>query len=308
MDWIVFSYSLPSNSSTPRVALWRRLRRLGSVAPTGSAYILPALDECVEAFQWLAQETQQAGGEALLMRVSQFEGLPDVQLVARFNQVRAEEYDALAEEIAMLTQKIEAGHEPDSWRDALAKLQRQQAEIARVDYFQSPQGVMMAGQLSQLTRQLLQPDETNPQIQQLLVTDFQGRRWVTRPCPHVDRLACIWLIRHYVEATAVVRYATQPEPDEIPFDMSEGTFSHQGNLCTFEVMLQAFVLNEPGLSIVAEIVHEIDLRDGRYQRPETNGIDAILRGWLLVGLSDLELETRGVALFDGLFATLSPPI
>jgi hypothetical protein len=310
MEWIVFSYSLPSNSSTPRVALWRRLRRLGAVTPTGSAYVLPALDECVEAFQWLAQETQQAGGEVLVMRVTQFDGLPDARLVEQFNQARAEEYEALAGQIATLAQSVAGNNEPDSWRDALAKLQRQQMEIARVDYFQSPPGATVAGQLNQLAHQLLQPGENVSQIQQLSLADFQGRRWVTRPRPHVDRLACIWLIRRYVAATAVIHYTSQPEPDDIPFDMSAGTFSHQGNFCTFEVMLQTFGLEEPALAAMAEIVHEIDLRDGRFQRPETSGIDAILRGWLLAGLSDLELEASGKTLFDGLYATLSsqPPV
>jgi hypothetical protein len=68
MTWIVFSYSLPSKAqSSPRVALWRRLRRLGAISPTGGVHILPARDECLEAFQWLVQEVQQAQGEALVI-------------------------------------------------------------------------------------------------------------------------------------------------------------------------------------------------------------------------------------------------
>jgi hypothetical protein len=68
MTWIVFSYSLPSKAqSSPRVALWRRLRRLGAISPTGGVHILPAQDECLEAFQWLVQEVQQAQGEALVI-------------------------------------------------------------------------------------------------------------------------------------------------------------------------------------------------------------------------------------------------
>src|SRR5918911_2849116 len=86
MQWIVFSYSLPSQSrSAPRVALWRRLRRLGAVTPAGGVYVLPARDECLEAFQWLAQEIRQAQGDALVMRVEQFEGLDQQQLIGLFN-------------------------------------------------------------------------------------------------------------------------------------------------------------------------------------------------------------------------------
>lgn len=89
MSWIVFSHSLPSHvHSSPRVALWRRLRGLGAISPTSGIYVLPARQECIEAFQWLAQEVQHAKGEALVMRVEQFEGLADAQLIERFREAR----------------------------------------------------------------------------------------------------------------------------------------------------------------------------------------------------------------------------
>ena len=134
---------------------------------------------------------------------------------------------------------------------------------------------------------------------------YRDRHWVTRPRPHVDRLACIWLIRHFINPTAVVRYTTKPAPDEVAFDMREGEFRHQGALCTFETMLAAFSLQDPSLPAMAEIVHEIDLRDGQYARPETMGIDAVLKGWLLARFPDTDLEAHGVALFEGLYAALS---
>jgi hypothetical protein len=121
----------------------------------------------------------------------------------------------------------------------------------------------------------------------------------------VDRLACIWLLRHFIDPTAAIRYAIAPEPDEIAFDMRDGEFRHQGLLCMCETVLTAFSLNDPGLQAMAEIVHAIDLRDGQYARPETAGIDAILQGRLLVHFSDAELEAHGVALFKGLYAALS---
>lgn len=134
---------------------------------------------------------------------------------------------------------------------------------------------------------------------------YRHARWVTRPRPHVDRLACIWLIRRFINPSAVIRYAQSPGPDEVAFDMREGAFSHRGNLCTFETMVAAFGLEDPGLHLMGEIVHEIDVRDGRYAHPETGGIDAVLRGWLLTRFSDQELETHGVALFEGLYTVLA---
>jgi hypothetical protein len=130
-------------------------------------------------------------------------------------------------------------------------------------------------------------------------------RWVTRPRPHVDRLACIWLIRRFINPSAVIRYATTPEPNEVAFGMRQGTFGHRGNLCTFETMVAAFGLDDQSLHTIGEIVHEIDLRDGRYAHSETAAIDAVLKGWLLMGFSDQELEVHGVALFEGLYAAFA---
>ena len=308
MDWIVFSYSLPAHASTPRVTLWRRLRRLGAISPTGSLYILPAQDECLEAFHWLAQEIQQAEGEALVMHVSRFERLGDEELIALFNRARQEDYEEIAVQLAELERRIESGAAASDILDlqaTLHKFQKQHAEIARVDYFQSPQGTAIAARLNQVSRQISPGEESGPQIAAVSLAQYQDTTWVTRPRPHVDRLACAWLIRRYVNPGAVIRYASTPEPGEVAFDMESAEFSHRGNLCTFEVMIRAFELQEPALYRMAEIVHEIDLRDGRYQHPETPGIDAALRGWLLGDMPDGGLEAHGLALFDGLYAALS---
>lgn len=136
------------------------------------------------------------------------------------------------------------------------------------------------------------------------IAAYQGRTWVTRPRPHVDRLACIWLIRSFIDPAAAIRYADRAGPDEVAFDMSGATFGHQGARCSFETMLSAFALDEPGLQALAEIVHALDLWDGPAERAEAAGVNAILRGWLQAGLSDAELERHGVALFEGLYLTL----
>lgn len=121
----------------------------------------------------------------------------------------------------------------------------------------------------------------------------------------MDRLACSWLIRRFIDPAARIEYGAPAAPGDVTFDLEDAEFGHTGSLCTFETMLRAFELNEAALSIVAQIVHEIDLRDGIYARPETAGIDAILAGWLTANLPDLELERHGGALFDGIYATIS---
>jgi hypothetical protein len=309
MAWVVFSYSLPSKAqSSPRVALWRRLRRLGAISPAGGIYVLPSRDECLEAFQWLAQEVQQAQGEAVVMHVDQFEGVADSDLVERFRRARAEDYGALDAEVSALEDRLRAKLQPEDraqMREKLGRLHRQHADIARIDFFDAAEGSLIASRLARIAQALAAGETAAVTIAPSALESYRDRRWVTRPRPHVDRLACIWLIRRFINPDAVVRYAQTAEPGEVAFDMKEGEFGHRGNLCTFEAMVTAFGLEEPGLSLVGEIVHEIDLRDGRYVHPETAGIDAVLRGWLLARLSDPELEAHGVALFEGLYAALS---
>ncbi len=310
MNWIVFSYSLPGKSgSGPRVNLWRRLRRLGAISPAGRAQVLPARDDCLEAFQWLAREIRQAGGEAVVMRVEQFEGLSDQDLIELFHAARAEDYAEIERQITELhkTQSRRATHADRApARDELEKLRRRYLEIRRVDYFNSPAGDRVANQLSQ-AEQLLSAalPALTVDIEQRSVGDYRGQHWVTRPRPHVDRLACVWLIRRFVDANAKIRYAAHPKSGEIAFDMDEGEFGHRGSLCTFEVLCTAFALDDPALRVMAEIVHEIDLHDGRYVRSEIGGIEAILDGWQQTSWPDVEREAHGIAFFEGLYQTCS---
>ncbi len=307
MGWVVFSYSLPSTSrSSPRVAVWRRLRSLGAISPKGGVYILPGREECVEAVQWLGQEVEQAKGEALIMRVERFEGLKDAQLVELFQKARKRDYEELDAQAAQLEKSIRRTRRPQDLartRDMLAKLRRWRAEIARIDFFDSPESAQVAPRLARIAQALSPSHSPSPTVTPADVAAYRRKRWVTRPHPHVDRLACAWLIRRFINPKAVIRYANTPRPDEVRFDMSNAEFGHRGNLCTFETMVKAFGLDDPRLLAIAEIVHEIDLRDGRYVRPEVAGVDAILSGWK--AYSDAERESHGIALFEGLYS--SPP-
>jgi hypothetical protein len=163
----------------------------------------------------------------------------------------------------------------------------------------------VAAHLARIAQALAAGEVPATSVAPAALETYRNRRWVTRPRPHVDRLACIWLIRRFINPAAVIRYATAPETDEVAFDMRGGAFSHRGNLCTFETMVVAFGLAEPSLHLMGEIVHEIDLRDGRYVHPETAVIDAVLKGWLLMGFSDQRLEAHGVALFEGLYVAFA---
>lgn len=303
MAWLVFSYTLPAQSrSSPRVTIWRRLKQLGAVAVAGGAQVLPARDECEEAFQWLAQEIRQAKGEAVTMRVEQFTGLTDGQLIELFQAARAADYAELETDLKQLEQMLKS---KDRFRlpEGLERLRRKHAAIAQIDYFESPAGALLAARLAKIARTLT-PAPPARVITTAALAEYKDKRWVTRPQPHVDRLACVWLIRRFINPHAVIRYSLRPEPAEITFDSEPAVFGHQGNWCTFETMRLAFGLDDAGLRALAEIVHDIDLLDDHYGRPETYGVAAVLNGWRLSDLPDAELETRGINLFEGLYVSL----
>lgn len=309
MEWIALSYTLPARgTSSTRVALWRRLRRLGALPQAGGASILPARADCIEAFGWIAQEIAQSDGDALVMRVDRFDGLSDGELIERFRDARRTDYAELDAQAELLERDVL--EQPPSngsrrYQETLARLRRRHAEIMCIDYFPTPEGTHVGARLIRIGEALMPGDSQSVAVEPAETTQLLGRHWVTRPRPHVDRLACIWLIRHFIDPNAVIRYAAQPEGDEIPFDMRGARFGHQGNRCSFETMLAALSLDDSALRLVGEIVHEIDLRDDLYQRPEVPGVDAILKGWLTSEYADPELESHGVALFDGLYGGLT---
>jgi hypothetical protein len=135
---------------------------------------------------------------------------------------------------------------------AIAKLRRRHADIARVDYFYSPDGTQLAARLTRIAQSLAAPAMPAASIPRVSIAGYQDKRWVTRPHPYVDRLACAWLIRRFINPSAPIRYATVVGQDEVAFDMSTGEFGHVGNLCTFETMIHAFGLNELELHVLAD--------------------------------------------------------
>jgi hypothetical protein len=128
-------------------------------------------------------------------------------------------------------------------------------------------------------------------------------KWSTRSGCHVDRSACAWLIRRFVDPDATFVFVDDPDDvtaDATPFDMPGVDLSHHGNDCTFETMLRRYQLDDPALWDVARIVHEADLADDRFDAPEATGLDVICRGLSMVRGDD-EVLAVGAAMFDGLY-------
>ena len=128
-------------------------------------------------------------------------------------------------------------------------------------------------------------------------------RWATRAGVHIDRAACAWLLRRFIDPDAEFLFVTDPDEipaDAIPFDMRGAELSHHGGDCSFETILRRYDLQDPVLWDLARIVHEADLADDRYDAPEAPGLDVVLRGLSMVA-DDEEIITVAGRLFDGLY-------
>jgi hypothetical protein len=131
-------------------------------------------------------------------------------------------------------------------------------------------------------------------------------RWATRAGVHIDRAACAWLIRRFIDAEAEFVFVSDPADvpgDATPFDMIGVELTHHGADCTFETLLRKHGLEDPVLWGIARLVHEADLADERYDAPEAPGLDVVLRGLSMVAEDDGVLELSG-PLFDGLYEYL----
>ena len=282
--------------------MWRRLKKMGAVQIKTSTYLLPDVPAQYEQFQWLAQQIRDYGGDSTLVRAQEIEGLTKEKVIALFNDARAKDYGELRKSLqSFITRrkKIEA----EEAVSELERLTRQFREIRAVDFFDSPRGHDVA----MLLRRAEGPKRSR-QLEILDVKQYQGKTWLTRPRPEIDRVGSAWLIARFIDRKPKFVFASTLEaiPDAIPFDMLDAKFSHHGNYCTFETLLRRFSISDKSLVKIGEMIHDADLDDARFQRVEAVGIDRVLKGWAKEGLSDQEILRRGFECFDALYVFLRP--
>ena len=301
---------LPPTPSSLRVRVWRRLRSLGAVPLKRSAYLLPDTPERYEDFQWLAQEIQRDGGDATLIRVQQIENVGPGDVLRLFHEPRDRDYRQLAVRYRKMLQRLDKKSEATRARvdDELARISKDHQRIRDIDFFDAPGGAEVRRVEEAIAMRTRRPESPRPQEQPTLdLTKLRGRRWVTRPRPHVDRIASAWLIKRFIDAEAAFDFAPPAEfpKDAIPFDAPGAELSHQGEDCTFETLVKRARLRDRRLSRLAEVVHEADLRDGKYPHEEARGIDVAIRALLAASPDDHQVLAHGMALFEGLYATTS---
>jgi len=302
---------IPPRPSSLRVRVWRRLRSLGAVPLKRSAYLLPDTPERYEDFQWLAQEIERDGGEATLIRVQQIENVSPAEVIRLFHEPRDHDYKELAGRYRKVLHDLERA-KTDAARariqDEVTRLTKDHQRIRDIDFFDAPGGAevrRLEEAIAMRTRRPETPRREPPPT--LDLSKLRGRRWVTRPRPHVDRIASAWLIKRFIDPDAVFLFAPPTEfpEDAIPFDAPVVELTHHGEDCTFETLIKRARLRDRRLARLAEVVHEADLRDGKFPHEEARGIDVALRALLAASPDDHQVLAQGMSLFEGLYATTS---
>jgi hypothetical protein len=305
--WLLLLHQLPAKPAYQRVKIWRRLQGLGAVAIKNAVHALPANEQSQEDFEWLLKEITEAGGEALICEARLVDGLSDEQVAAMFNAAREADYDALANEARTLgdTIKAEAGAAMQGEaRTKLARLKASVAQVSAIDFFGANGRETVDGLIAHLAASLGEESAMQRPVTDRK-SDFKGRVWVTRQRVFVDRIASAWLIRRFIDPAARFKFVPgkgyAPQAGELRFDMFEAEFTHEGDSCTFEVLLAKAGLNDPALTAIGEIVHDIDLKDTKFAREETGGIAHLVSGLCLTSKDDAQRIERGAAMLDDLY-------
>jgi hypothetical protein len=323
-EWILLIHQLPPKPTNLRVRTWRKLQKLGAVSIKNSVYVLPFNEKTHEDFQWLKQEIEEADGEATVFRAGAVEGATDDEIIAEFRRARDEDYARLAGELDGLTDAIReqkrGGHlSPGRLSNHESELDKLHGDLERIlstDFFnaQSRRAAQATYERCQKALHASQSRETAgvkmgvTKSVTLNRSQYQGRRWVTRRNLHIDRLASAWLIRQFIDSRPRFYFVAEGETVEgaIPFDIYGAEFTHHGEDCTFETMLKRFNLGEDrGLRKIAEIVHDIDLKDDKFHRLEVVGLNAAVLGLSKLLKDDRKLLQQCYVIFDGLYALLS---
>ena len=310
--WLLFIHQLPSQPSNLRVTTWRRLQQFGALPLKQAVYALPDTPEAREDFEWLKTEVKAAGGDAIVFAADHVDAWSDDALVEEFRRARQETYDELARGVEQVLKRASTARRPRGTRGPavrrLLDIFRERLVAAeKIDFFGSAGRDRVLRALRQLEERLSgasRPAGPADTAASGKIASFQGRLWITRPRPGVDRMASAWLIRNFIDRHARFAFASDREsvPDHgVPFDMFGVEFTHQGDGCTFETLRSVFGLDEPALSRISAIVHDLDLKDGKFGPPECSTVGAMIEGLRLAYPQDNALLEQGMTLFDSLY-------
>jgi hypothetical protein len=310
--WLLLIHQIPPKPNYLRVKIWRRLQRLGAVAIKNSVYALPKSDQSREDFQWVLREIAEGGGDGTLCEARLIDGMTDDQVEVLFQAPRTADYWQIAEDARRVAKTLPAKGKLDERRRPqleldFARLKRRLDEAVAIDFFGAPGREAANGLLSGIEARV-RGSKNSPASSEggtKISQDLRGKTWVTRKGIHVDRMATAWVVRRFIDPDAAIKFVPAkgyaPVADDVRFDMFEAEFTHEGDRCSMEVLLARTGIRDPAVVRIAEIVHDIDLKDSKFQREETAGIARLIDGIAMSHKDDNVRLSRAAAIFDDLY-------
>lgn len=300
-SWLLFMFQLPARMASKRVSVWRKLQKYGALGWKNCAYILPLDAANLERFQWLAAEVQKYQGEASVVEVPLIHGYTHKQVMVLFNNARATQYENLIRDLRLALRAAASRSNAQQLLD-FSRLNLRLNDLNAIDFF----GCGKRREAERLTKELeirASGKKPNRASSKKKTQKYSARVWQTRPRPEVDRVGSAWLIRHFIDSRARFVFSRDPDayPGAVRFDMFGGEFTHVGDACTFEVLLKHFNLHDRSLEQIGQLIHDADLMDAKFGRPEGIAIELITKGWGKMDLSDEEILRKGFEIFDALY-------
>src|SRR5881394_3248978 len=304
LSWLLLIHQLPAKPAYLRVKTWRRLQGIGAIAVKNAVHALPMGEGTQEDFEWLLREIVEGGGEAFLCETRLIDGLSDEEVRKLFDEARDADYESIVKDAGAISKSLRPKLKSESvneLRAQVARLRNRLADVVSIDFFGAIGRGAAEGLLGELEARLNEDEavvkKAKADSKTSALEALRGRTWVTRQGVHVDRIGSAWLISRFIDPEARFKFVSgkgyRPDEGELRFDMFQAEFTHEGDKCTFEVLLDRGALNDPGLRAIAEIIHDIDLRDGKFGRDEAVGIRTLIEGIALITPDDLERIARG---------------
>jgi len=316
--WILLIHQIAHDSPNLRVKIWRNLKKHGAVLFKNAVYVLPHTNEHEEIMQWLCNQIKEGGSDASLFITESLDKKQDEEIMKSFHEICDKEYILLIEvcdaELKKITQREDTEGISESlvheYKRKLNEILKSADDISKIDFFHAPQKEILLQKIASLQKTLLKWAKTSEKEIKVTgkvyqIKDFSGKKWATRKDIFIDRIASAWFIRRFIDTNArfvFVSKGTEKTPrGTVPFDMYGSEFTHHGEDCTFETIMKAFDLKDTALKSIAEIVHDIDLKDNKYGRKEAEGLAQIVTGLSQKLKNDNKLLEKGLEIFDALY-------
>jgi hypothetical protein len=311
-SWLLLIHQLPAKPAYLRVKILRRLQGVGAIAVKNAVHVLPMNEETQEDFEWLLREIEEGGGEAFLCEARLIDGLSDQEIRALFDKARDADYAQVVKDARALAKSLRPNGKTSTLADVraqVARLRKRLADIVAIDFFGAIGRETAEGVIRTLEARLnedanVRSKDTAPSAARPPET-LRNRTWVTREGVYVDRIASAWLIRRFIDPEARFKFSSgkayRPREGELRFDMFEAEFTHEGDKCTFEVLLDRCGLKDAALRAIAEIIHDVDLKDGKFGRTEVAGIRTLIEGIGAGTRDDTQRIARGTEVFNDLY-------